>query len=99
MMNARLIGLAVVMAAGPLGADVKGPGGKTLDCFCTDQSGARIELGEMICLRVDGQMFMAQCQMSLNVPMWRKIQDGCLSASPSHRSDPTVDTVLVHTQI
>ena len=73
--------------------------GVPVDCYCTDKQGQRIEVGETICLQVDGRMFMAQCQMSLNVPMWRKIQDGCLSASPSHRSDPTVDTVLVHTQI
>lgn len=38
-------------------------------------------MGETICLQVDGRMFMAQCQMSLNVPMWRKVQEGCLSAS------------------
>lgn len=54
--------------------------GKTVDCYCTDKSGARVELGEMKCLHVDGKMFMAQCQMSLNVPMWRKITDGCLSS-------------------
>ena len=54
-------------------ADVTGPGGKTIDCYCTDTKGGRIELGETICLQVDGRMFMAQCQMSLNVPMWRKI--------------------------
>ena len=44
--------------------------GKTVDCYCTDQGGGRIELGEMICLHVDGRSFMAQCQMSLNNPMW-----------------------------
>ena len=61
-------------------ADVTGPGGKVIDCYCTDSKGARVELGEMICLRVDGRMFMAQCQMSLNVPMWREIEEGCLSS-------------------
>jgi hypothetical protein len=61
-------------------ADVIGPGGKTIDCYCTDKSGSRIELGETICLQVDGRMFMAQCQMSLNVPMWREVQEGCLSS-------------------
>lgn len=55
-------------------------GGKTVDCYCTDKSGSRIELGETICLEVDGRMFTAQCQMSLNVPMWRELQDGCLSS-------------------
>lgn len=64
----------------PVMADVKGPGGKVIDCYCTDKQGDRVELGETICLQVDGRMFMAQCQMSLNVPMWRKVEDGCLAA-------------------
>lgn len=68
------------MPAG-VSADAAGPGGKTIDCYCTDKSGARVELGELRCLQVDGRMFMAQCQMSLNVPMWREVRSGCLSAS------------------
>lgn len=56
-------------------------GGKTVDCYCTDSKGSRIELGENICLTVDGRSFTAQCQMSLNVPMWREIRPGCLSSS------------------
>jgi hypothetical protein len=62
-------------------ADVTSPSGKTVDCYCTDRTGSRVELGETICLQVDGRMFMAQCQMSLNVPMWREVQEGCLSSS------------------
>ncbi|MEC7793715.1 MAG: hypothetical protein VX791_09400 [Pseudomonadota bacterium] len=54
-------------------------GGKTIDCYCTDKTGARVELGQTICMQVDGRMFMAQCQMSLNVPMWRELSEGCLS--------------------
>ncbi len=54
---------------------------KTVDCYCTDSSGARVELGESICLQVGGRMFTAQCQMSLNVPMWRETQNGCLSSA------------------
>ena len=54
--------------------------GKTVECYCTDKSGTRVEMGETICLQVDGRSFMAQCQMSLNVPMWRKVSDGCLSS-------------------
>ncbi|MEX0364845.1 MAG: hypothetical protein AB3N22_02165 [Ruegeria sp.] len=68
------------LLANPVLADVVGPNGKVQDCYCTDRSGARVELGEMICLQVDGRMFMAQCQMSLNVPMWREVQEGCLSS-------------------
>ncbi len=54
--------------------------GVPIDCYCTDTGGARIEIGETICLQVDGRMFMAQCQMSLNVPMWREVATGCLSS-------------------
>lgn len=78
--------------ASPAFSDVKGPGGKTIDCYCTDRTGSRVELGEIICLQVDGKMFMAQCQMSLNVPMWRKTQDGCLSSSLPQQSQPAIDT-------
>jgi hypothetical protein len=77
---------------------VVGPGGKVIDCYCTDTSGARIELGETICLHVDGRMFMAQCQMSLNVPMWREVAEGCLSSS-LERGKPAVNTVTVYPKI
>ncbi|WP_428924698.1 hypothetical protein [Marinibacterium sp. SX1] len=87
------------LAALPAAADVTGPGGKTIDCYCTDQTGGRIELGEMICLHVDGMTFTAQCQMSLNVPMWRKIQDGCLSVRNLERGQPALDPGAVHTKI
>ena len=73
--------LAFAMMSGTALADVTGPGGKTVECYCTDSQGLRIELGQTICLQVDGRMFMAQCQMSLNVPMWREVQQGCLSSS------------------
>ena len=69
-------------------ADVKGPGGKTIDCYCTDKTGARVELGQTICLQVDGRMFMAQCQMSLNNPMWRQVQDGCAVSQAPLMSTP-----------
>ena len=86
-------------------ADVVGPGGKTIDCYCTDKAGARVELGEMICLQVDGRMFMAQCQMSLNVPMWREVSEGCLSsdlapaADPFQLREPLINTVAVYPKI
>ncbi len=76
MQTARAIALSLLTAL-PAAADVTMPGGKTVECYCTDSSGSRIELGETICLHVDGRMFMAQCQMSLNVPMWREVSEGC----------------------
>ncbi|MEO3413019.1 hypothetical protein AAFO92_00035 [Roseovarius sp. CAU 1744] len=81
----------LLIAASPALADVKS-NGKTIDCYCTDRQGERVELGEMTCLQVDGRMFMAQCQMSLNVPMWREVSEGCLSSSLRQSIQPAVDT-------
>ena len=77
----KKLGLILILLPSLAGADVTSPSGKTVECYCTDKAGARIELGESICLQVDGRMFTAQCQMSLNSPMWRETQDGCLSGS------------------
>lgn len=88
-----LIALLLPLSAG---ADVTSPSGKTVDCYCTDKSGSRLELGQMTCLQVDGRMFMAQCQMSLNVPMWREVAPGCLS---SELAQPPLYTPLVDAQI
>ncbi len=72
--------LALLLLATP--ASAEGPSGsKALDCYCTNSTGGRVELGESICLTVDGRSFTAQCQMSLNVPMWREIRPNCLSSS------------------
>lgn len=71
--------LFILLLASPALADGT-YNGKTVDCFCTDKSGARVEMGETICLNVDGKSFLAQCQMSLNNPMWRKVGESCLSS-------------------
>lgn len=76
------IALLLLMLPAPLLADVNS-GGKVIDCYCTDKTGSRVELGETICMEVNGRVFMAQCQMSLNVPMWREMQEGCLSSGLS----------------
>ncbi|MCG7518051.1 hypothetical protein [Ruegeria sp. Ofav3-42] len=94
----KRLALVLALFTTPVLADVVGPGGKVQDCYCTDKSGTRVELGEMICLQVDGRMFMAQCQMSLNVPMWREVQEGCLS-SGLQQSKPPVDAGAVHAKI
>lgn len=82
----------------PVLADVTSPSGKTVDCYCTDRQGQRVELGETICLQVDGRMFMAQCQMSLNVPMWREVSPGCLS-SRLESVEPAGDALAVDVHI
>lgn len=81
--------LAFCLASSAALADVTGPSGKTVDCFCTDTQGLRVELGEEICLVVNGRAFMALCDMSLNTPIWRDTGNGCVSSqrapSPSER--------------
>ena len=94
----RLLPLIILVSALPAAADVTGPNGKVQDCFCTDKSGSRVELGETICLQVDGRMFMAQCQMSLNVPMWREVEKGCIS-SRLQSVDPILNPDLVYPKV
>lgn len=96
--------IIVCTASFPVTADVLTPQGKVIDCFCTDRTGNRIELGEYICLQVDGRSFMAQCQMSLNVPMWREISPGCLSSDAGLHSggqslNPTIHASGVNAKI
>jgi hypothetical protein len=75
-------------------ADVQWP-----DCYCTDKTGTRIELGEEICMFVDGRSFTARCEMSLNNPMWRETGDSCLSSHNGvpQSGSPSFDAGLIHT--
>jgi hypothetical protein len=100
-MRNLVLTLSLTIAATAASADVVGPGGKVIDCYCTDTSGGRVELGETICMFVDGRAFMAQCQMSLNVPMWREVQDGCLSSrlSPLEGVQPALQSFAVYPKI
>ncbi|UZD92189.1 hypothetical protein [Cognatishimia activa] len=96
--------ILVILMASPAVADVISPKGKVIDCYCTDKTGGRVELGEYTCLRVDGRSFMAQCQMSLNVPMWREISPGCLSSDAGDHIggqsvNPTIHAGSIHSQI
>ena len=72
---------ALLLVPFPALADVTSPSGKTVDCYCTDTGGARVELGQTQCLVVNGRAFMALCDMSLNSPIWRDTGDGCLSSA------------------
>ena len=49
------------------------------DCFCTDSTGKRVELGQTTCLQIGSTQFTARCAMSLNNPTWRRVSDGCPS--------------------
>ena len=50
------------------------------DSYCSNQ-GHRVELGDLSCLRVDERVFLARCDMSLNSPVWRMVQDSCPAES------------------
>ena len=99
MRHAFLLGL-LVSAMGPAAladkADVIWP-----ECYCTDRTGARVELGEVICMFVDGRSFQARCEMSLNNPMWRETDGTCMSSHNSgpQKPQPIGHTSLVHAQI
>ena len=47
------------------------------DCFCTDSTGQRVEMGQTACLSIGAQSFTARCAMSVNNPIWRRVGDGC----------------------
>ena len=79
--------LILIAALSPAQADVP-TGGRTIPCYCTDTVGARVELGALACLNVDGRAFMARCEMALNVPIWRDTGDGCLSSRLQGGADP-----------
>ncbi|MGV6812546.1 MAG: hypothetical protein ACWA47_09885 [Brevirhabdus sp.] len=79
--------IALMMPAVSL-ADVVGPGGKVIDCYCTDSRGGRVELGQEICLFVDGRAFTAKCEMALNNPIWRDTGRGCVSSQAPRMSTP-----------
>lgn len=76
--------VAAQQATGPVApataqASPHGPG-NAVDCYCTDRQGARVELGQTICLFVDGRSFTARCEMSQNNPTWRDTGEGCVSS-------------------
>jgi hypothetical protein len=85
---ALAIGLSCPAVAGEVPKPVERAGGgynpvppaegyRYPDCFCTDSQGVRVEIGKTACLRVDSQEVLAQCDMSLNNPIWRRVQEGC----------------------
>ncbi|PTM98967.1 hypothetical protein [Mycoplana dimorpha] len=52
-------------------------------CTCRNRDGSRYEQGAVACLNVDGRTYLARCEMALNVPNWKKVQDGCPAADRS----------------
>lgn len=50
------------------------------DCFCTDSTGSRVDVGRVACLTIGSRSFTARCAKSLNNTIWRKMSEGCPSA-------------------
>jgi len=68
------------LLAAPAGAQELAAAHQAIDCYCTDRHGERVDLGGYTCIQVGEQPYMARCEMVLNNPAWRKIQDGCVSS-------------------
>ncbi len=47
------------------------------DCYCTDSTGERVELGETACLSIGSRRVLARCEMAANNPTWRHETEGC----------------------
>ncbi|MEM6479070.1 MAG: hypothetical protein AAF841_13780 [Pseudomonadota bacterium] len=69
----RQIVLLLTFLAGTASAQIK-----ELDCYCGGSQGERFEMGDVTCFTISGRTFTAQCQMSLNTPMWRELSEGCV---------------------
>ena len=82
-------------------ADIVLPNGKVIECFCTDSGGDRVELGQSVCLYVDGRSFKARCEMSLNNPIWRETGESCTTSflDRIQRLEPLADPAAVDAKI
>lgn len=89
-----IIASLIAMPALAENAEVKWP-----DCYCTDRAGSRIELGQMVCMQVDGRSYMAQCQMSQNNPMWREVGEECLTSRLPQSFDPSLNASAINAKI
>ena len=63
--SVALTGAGQAQDLGPVPVPVQSvrPSQRVIDCYCTDRSGSRVELGETICLTVDGRAFLARCEI------------------------------------
>lgn len=58
-------------------------------CTCRNRDGSRHQLGAVACLNVDGRRYLARCEMALNVPNWKKVQDECPAAAAAGQPSAT----------
>jgi hypothetical protein len=55
------------------------------DCLCSNR-GAMEAVGALACLEVGGRRFTARCEMSVNIPTWRFVEEGCRPGAISRAS-------------
>ncbi len=85
----RILAALLLLPGAALAQAVPDPAGRPgdfapmdgVEYFCTDADGARHELGEVICITAGCDTWLARCDMSLNNPTWRRVQDGCPGVS------------------
>jgi len=62
------------------------------DCQCL-ANGRKVALGSVVCLQISpSQSYMARCERVLNNTSWKKLEDGCPSASYLPKSKKATDT-------
>lgn len=76
----RICAAIFLALAGPALAEGEYTPMPGVECYCTGTDGGRVEMGETVCLTVGGRSFLARCEMSLNVPMWRETGGPCVGA-------------------
>ncbi len=72
-MRLRAVLFAATVLA-PLGASAEHR------CQCLYQ-GRRFDLGQLVCIRVDGATRLARCDMQLNNSSWTFLSSGCPTAA------------------
>lgn len=106
----RLIALALIVPALAYAQDNHKefselyPPMKGVEYYCTDSTGQRVDLGNIICITASCTTWMARCEMSANnnLARWRKLQDGCPGATlldRLQRLQPAVDAGAVHPKV
>lgn len=75
-MCAGLAASAPVLASDALVRPETATGISYPEYFCTNR-GERVDIDEYSCLNIDGKTFQAQCDISLNDPMWRLTGEAC----------------------
>ncbi|KQS93808.1 MULTISPECIES: hypothetical protein [unclassified Rhizobium] len=73
----------LALALAGLTAGVSSAAPPDAGCTCRKRDGTKAELGQMTCIRVGDDVYLARCEMALNVTTWRRLRDGCPEARMS----------------